>query len=195
VKGPRRPLALKLAACTLAGAALTAAVAFVLNIVGLGTNVTGLRPVWVGPIAWPTAVPSTWPARPIATQEFAICCQVAGVWTPSFANTRTADSTAQQHSFRRLTVGWPSRALAYHHWKGPDGVRSGGLVHIGSRWIAAAPIWPGFALNTAFYGAIIFALWSAPAVIRRRFRKRGHCPACGYDLRGSATGPCPECGA
>jgi hypothetical protein len=26
-------------------------------------------------------------------------------------------------------------------------------------------------------------------------RAHGRCPACGYDLRGSAGGPCPECGS
>jgi hypothetical protein len=61
------------------------------------------------------------------------------------------------------------------------------------------PLWPGFALDAAFYGTIVFLLWSAPGVVRRRSgrnrKRRGRCPACGYDLRGSAGGPCPECGS
>jgi hypothetical protein len=58
------------------------------------------------------------------------------------------------------------------------------------------PLWPGFALDTAFYGTLTFLLWSAPGVLRRRSRlRRGACPACGYDLRGNAGGRCPECGA
>ena len=41
----------------------------------------------------------------------------------------------------------------------------------------------------------------ASLVIRRMARKRaesvppGHCPTCGYDLRGNTSGVCPECGA
>jgi hypothetical protein len=64
------------------------------------------------------------------------------------------------------------------------------------RRLPLLPLWPGFALDTAFYGALTFLLWSAPGVLRRRSRRRrGACPACGYDLKGgSAAGKCPECG-
>jgi hypothetical protein len=56
-------------------------------------------------------------------------------------------------------------------------------------------LWPGFALDTAFYAAIAFTLLSAPPAIRRhRRRARGRCPACGYDLNGSTSAVCPECG-
>jgi hypothetical protein len=58
------------------------------------------------------------------------------------------------------------------------------------------PLWPGFALDTAFYGTLVFLLSSAPAFLRRRSRlRRGACPACGYDLRGFGESTCPECGA
>jgi hypothetical protein len=67
--------------------------------------------------------------------------------------------------------------------------------------LRALPLWPlfpGFALDTAFYAAIALALWSAPPAIRRRVRlARGHCPACGYDLKGAPSkggATCPECG-
>ena len=59
-------------------------------------------------------------------------------------------------------------------------------------------IWTGFAINTIFYAAILailWALWSSPFVVRRIIRrKRGLCIKCGYDLRGSSGGMCPECG-
>jgi hypothetical protein len=55
------------------------------------------------------------------------------------------------------------------------------------------PIWPGFALDTAFYGTLAFLLWSAPRFVKRtRRRRRGLCVVCGYDLRGMQK--CPECG-
>jgi len=60
------------------------------------------------------------------------------------------------------------------------------------------PIWPGFAVNTVFYAAVLWLLIAAPFALRRRRRiRRGLCPKCAYDLRGSAPGStaCPECGA
>jgi hypothetical protein len=60
------------------------------------------------------------------------------------------------------------------------------------------PLWPGFAINTVFYAAILWALFAAPFALRRRRRiKRGLCRHCGYDLRGRAADAhfCPECGA
>ncbi|MEE9128820.1 MAG: hypothetical protein V3T84_02295 [Phycisphaerales bacterium] len=57
------------------------------------------------------------------------------------------------------------------------------------------PIWPGFAINTVFYAALLwlltFGLFAVRRVIRR---KRGHCINCGYDLRGDFSAGCPECG-
>jgi hypothetical protein len=64
------------------------------------------------------------------------------------------------------------------------------------------PLWPGFAINTIFYAAMLWLLWIAPGKIRRfiivRGRIRRHrCPACGYQIApGGGIGPvCSECGA
>ncbi len=58
------------------------------------------------------------------------------------------------------------------------------------------PLWPGFAINTAFYAVLVWMLWLSPIVVRRVIRrKRGHCIKCGYDLRGAEHEACPECGA
>ncbi|MEE9128947.1 MAG: hypothetical protein V3T84_02945 [Phycisphaerales bacterium] len=57
------------------------------------------------------------------------------------------------------------------------------------------PIWLGFAIDTIFYAAILWLLWSSPFAARRFIRrKRGVCINCGYDLRGSEDKGCPECG-
>ncbi len=57
------------------------------------------------------------------------------------------------------------------------------------------PIWPGFAINTIFYAAILW-LPFAPLLLRRYVRvRRGQCIECGYDLRGGDHGVCPECEA
>ena len=58
------------------------------------------------------------------------------------------------------------------------------------------PVWTGFAINTVFYSAILWALWSTPFAARRLIRKRrGRCVKCGYDLRHAEHDSCPECGA
>ena len=61
---------------------------------------------------------------------------------------------------------------------------------------ALAPIWLGFAVNTLFYAALLWLLWSGSSVTRRLIRKRrGWCLKCGYDLRHAEHDVCPECGA
>jgi hypothetical protein len=56
------------------------------------------------------------------------------------------------------------------------------------------PLWPGFAINVAFYATLSWLLAFAPSTIRRIIRaRRNRCPTCAYDTRGLDT--CPECGA
>ncbi len=64
-----------------------------------------------------------------------------------------------------------------------------------SRTMPLAVIWPGFLIDTLFYGAIWFGLFFAFGAARRGLRKkRGRCPLCAYDLRGDLDAGCPECG-
>ncbi len=103
--------------------------------------------------------------------------------------------------------GWPLLSLKYEkHWHGAVpypadwGIELWG--HRSAAWSSFAvvtlplrPIWPGFAINTLFYAAILSLLWSSPLVVRRFIRrKRGQCIKCGYDLRGTEHEVCPECG-
>src|SRR5262245_54887846 len=45
------------------------------------------------------------------------------------------------------------------------------------------PVWPGFAINTAFYAAVLWVLMAFPFAIRRTIRRRrGLCPACAYPV-------------
>jgi tRNA(Ile2) C34 agmatinyltransferase TiaS len=58
-------------------------------------------------------------------------------------------------------------------------------------------VFPGFAINTIFYAAMLWLLWIAPGKIRRFVRvHRGRCPACGYQIDSApGIGPrCSECG-
>lgn len=51
-----------------------------------------------------------------------------------------------------------------------------------------------FAINTVFYGVILWGLFTAPFALRRRRRiKRGLCPQCAYPV--GINERCTECGA
>ena len=118
----------------------------------------------------------------------------------------------------RTRAGWPLRSVMGSKWF-PSRMRSGS-DQAPTRYIRAfpievevtlsppglnqssvelavptSPIWPGFAINTIFYAAILW-LPFAPFQLRRYVRvKGGRCIKCGYDLRGTEHEACPECGA
>jgi predicted RNA-binding Zn-ribbon protein involved in translation (DUF1610 family) len=98
--------------------------------------------------------------------------------------------------------GWPllslySRTSSSEVVDDVAGIEAGFIRH-NLIW-PVQPIWPGFAINTIFYAAImwmLFALPGVPRAVRRRVRiKRGQCASCGYSLRESVSEKCPECGA
>ncbi len=112
-------------------------------------------------------------------------------------------------------TGWPLLAMRSHYelgaasrnasgnYESPVRAPRGILISTGSdierRILPVRAIWPGFAINTAFYAAILAMLWLlalGPFTARRIIRrKRGCCIKCGYDLRGAEHDACPECGA
>jgi hypothetical protein len=122
-----------------------------------------------------------------------------------------------------IDAGWPMRAVrcGVHRVSGSNALGSIRSTEIDGGWIVSwnrlqslrvgvtgghlssevqalpyGPIWPGFAINTVFYAAILWGLFAVPFALRRRLRvKRGLCPKCAYDLRGSDSTACPECGA
>jgi hypothetical protein len=63
------------------------------------------------------------------------------------------------------------------------------------RLLPFRPVWPGFAINTIFYAALLWVLWRVPGKIRRLVRiRRGCCPACGYKIAPGVGNKCSECG-
>jgi len=57
------------------------------------------------------------------------------------------------------------------------------------------PLWPGFAINTVFYAAVLWLPFAAFGRIRRRRRiKRGLCVRCGYPIAPGRSAACSECG-
>jgi hypothetical protein len=117
---------------------------------------------------------------------------------------RKSSTTYNDDSGRWETVclhkaGWPMLSL----------MRTNVITNVGAQPSLAAvfpqheqrlyaPIFPGFAINTVFYAAVLWVVFASPGKLRRRIRRRrGLCVRCGYDLRGSASSAstiCPECG-
>jgi hypothetical protein len=112
--------------------------------------------------------------------------------------------------------GWPLVSL----WSGTDYPDGGMTQTVAFRYsiqvleganvrnkLPCYPCWPGFAINTVFYAAVLWLLFAAPFALRKWRRiRRGLCPKCGYDLRGSVrphpsplpagkgAAVCPKCG-
>ncbi len=127
------------------------------------------------------------PARPvIATQMFEACG-----W-PMFA----------------LQAQWDGRNASVDHtkrWRGgisrtsvvPMSPSTNGVLLNELHVLPCGPMWPGFAINTLFYAAILWMLFAAPFALRRlrggRRIKRGLCVKCAYPVGASEV--CTECGA
>jgi hypothetical protein len=165
---------------------------------------------WTAP--WPAPVPQDWMGP--ATQAYRISdlgMDVAFLWgaygnrgRPSQLVFWRAGIPCKSLSWRTLweepTGGGKSIAIAILPMSSIDW--NGGLAlsraSSNAKWpgpkrVPLRPIWPGFAINTVFYAAILWLLFAAPFAIRRRRRiKRGLCPACAYPVGDSAV--CTECG-
>lgn len=81
----------------------------------------------------------------------------------------------------------------------PDGLAlsrvDGKITTSHFRALPMRPIWKGLAANTGVYAAAWFVVLGAFVAARRSARRRrGRCPACGYDLGCDMDGGCPECG-
>lgn len=101
--------------------------------------------------------------------------------------------------------GWPMWALWYEAKEMPDGRgRSSGYLDVKMPAFLSKNrqvvfpfrlLWPGFAVDSAFYAALCFVtLLSGRQMRRKRRRLRGHCAKCKYDLQGNFASGCPECG-
>ncbi len=103
-----------------------------------------------------------------------------------------------------LRSGWPMQALRGEWQTTPEDERHKYPLSVPGRpsgigavsMLPLRPIWPGFAINTAFYAAILWLLTLGSFAMRRVIRlKRGRCVKCAYDLRHADHLVCPECGA
>jgi hypothetical protein len=90
--------------------------------------------------------------------------------------------------------GWPARALTIASHLTESSYSCPYYLRAGKYSFAYRPLWPGFAINTIFYAAILWALFTVPGMIKRRRRiKRGVCVRCAYPV-GTSSAVCSECG-
>ena len=105
------------------------------------------------------------------------------------------------HGIRIIaSSGWPRQCLWSERQATVDSPKGGLDVGLApwSTWqfrdLPAWPIWPGFAINTIFYAAILWLPFAGFRFVRRRIRaRRGQCPTCAYPIGTSDV--CTECGA
>ncbi|MCH8152927.1 MAG: hypothetical protein IH830_11215 [Planctomycetes bacterium] len=146
--------------------------------------------------------PSEWPEVPevVGRQRRAVGQSSHDAFKPYEKDTPWFDvALVGEHRF-----GLPAAAVCHVYIGGDDGHFPGDRLIGGWRirrqdvlrdTLPLRPIWPGFAINTLFYAAILWPLISGPFALRHHIRrKRGLCVSCGYDLRHANHDVCPECG-
>lgn len=95
----------------------------------------------------------------------------------------------------KLEAGWPLRCLE-SRFRSPEivPVTYEHALEVAGRQLPYRPRYGALALNTLLLAMVAYLLSLMGLTTRRTIRRRrGRCPSCAYDLRGSPDA-CPECG-
>lgn len=107
-----------------------------------------------------------------------------------------SDFSASWH-FKEAGFGWPLIALRAS-WRDDQLLRGIALPPDSGRARALpTEVLPArFLIDAVMLGALGWGLAASPGALIRRFRRlKGRCARCGYQLGGSASPACPECGS
>ena len=145
----------------------------------------------------------------------------APAWSkPATASSDDPDSIMDKQgayfSWRDTASGWPKLAMRFRKRTAIKTARIGARFQVSStetiqyghpirdrrglhNILPLRPIWPGFAVDALLftvpaYLALVLVGECAAMLRRWRRRRKGLCPACGYDLAGLDGTRCPECG-
>lgn len=170
--------------------------------------------------SWPFRVPAEWPPpRSWFSTEYSLSESTSVVGEIRLIHDEDPISESEpnmrEYWAHTESLGWPCRALETRwteiqdlhegaNWHAPRTVLSTDArsdytlpIKLGptdTLYLPLRPVWPGFAVNAAFYAGVCWSLLATPGFVRRwSRRRRGRCAACGYDLSGLEA--CPECGA
>lgn len=169
--------------------------------------------VLLNQIDWPRQAPADWPAP--QRQNSGRTWGLSAIQTMAHVlplDAPRSPGAVSGWGMSLFQAGWPSRCIEARS----DTVNYAGVIPKANlrpavklpealhflrvrearyRVLPLRPIWPGFAINTAFYAAILWLLTFGSFTARRIIRrKQGRCINCGYDLRGTAQMICSECG-
>ncbi|MBX3407361.1 MAG: hypothetical protein KF869_11430 [Phycisphaeraceae bacterium] len=211
----RKRWAMAVLASLLLGAALNIALAWaVLLRYGVPTSQPQRQHGEGKDVRWIRSVPANWPAAANSWSRIRWWnCIIDDQMVIPEVKDRFERHVSGSHWVRVVGWGWPCASVGVV-WLREEpitldvegmphresGIRGGlPLPKFAQRgpWanrLPVMPMWPGFALNTLLYGALVGSALFGPGAIRRTLRRRrGACIVCGYDLTGLAM--CPECGA
>lgn len=187
-----RRAAIVAAVCILAGMVLTVAVAWGcwLNPRRVESHASAVSITDERNLAWARKAPY----RSSVGVDYRVWIFLGAGWT---FDRHTLNGTPGDgwRAERYVRVGLPARALSMRTVIAPVAEEES---------IPVIPVFPGFAIDTAFYGSLVFLAWNGRrlhrrlAILRalRARRRRGLCRTCGYSRAGlPADGVCPECGA
>ncbi len=165
------------------------------------------------PFAWPREAPADWPVAQKQKMLRSWCLrELLTIAHAPMQAPNPPPGTVLGWGMTVFQAGWPCRTLESKHVQVnvtggrfaldfkpavtlPANLNFLKVNEARYRTLPLRPTWPGFAINTIFYAAILCLLTLGPFTARRMIRrKRGLCTKCGYDLRGAEHDACPECG-